>query len=106
MSKEPKWNINHSCVHHHEAVLEEYQKETNNFYLKDDFVKTAFLMDDDTVEHMWVKVIDVNQEQNSLTGYLWNDPLSPSEKFQLYSRVSVDFNKISSLIKNDKSNLN
>lgn len=106
MSKEPKWNINHACVHHYEAVLEEYQKETNNTYFKGDFIKTAFKMDDDTTEHMWVKVTVVDNKNNLVIGNLWNIPESPSKEFFLKASVVVKFSKVSSLIRPDKSNLN
>lgn len=38
-------------------------------------VKVGFLAPDGRVEHMWVYVIEANQEENSLQGIINNDPV-------------------------------
>ena len=104
--KEPNWNISHVCLHHAEAVLQYYQKDTDNVYFKGDFVKTAFKMDDDTTEHMWVKATAIDKKNNLVIGNLWNIPLGPSKEFFLKASVVVEFSKISCLIRPNRSNIN
>ena len=100
MKKEPKSNI----VFYHKECLEEILKEFQKTFKKENVkinchVKSTISVSDldkDIVEHMWVKVVSI--EEFYVTGTLDNIPVYPFANCKLGDIVNVYFHNISNVV--------
>jgi len=75
-------NVQKICSQCAKGVREETQNKIASFKMEGFigmFVKKAFTKDK-KIEHMWIKVISVNENSNTLCGIIDNDPVMVDEK--------------------------
>lgn len=97
--KEYFQNVGKISVEDAKKRFEDYQKATDNKYKKRDYVKSEIkVCEKGCTELIWVWVLEVNDENKTISGKISNDPIHVDAIVKHGDIVTISFNSIESLI--------
>jgi uncharacterized protein YegJ (DUF2314 family) len=87
------------CSAHADAKLAQYQAATDNKYKKRDYIQAKLkVCEKGCYEHLWVWVLDTNEENKTISGTVANEPMHEDSIIRYGQVITVPFEIIQSLI--------
>lgn len=94
-----KQSVGKICSSHADEKLAQYQAATDNKYRKRDYVQAKLkVCEKGCYEHLWVWVLDINEEEKTISGTLSNQPMHENSIIKYGQVVTVPFSIIQALI--------